>query len=1136
MRTIYHMTAGLLMAAVLAGIGTPVAALDLGERPWEEAFPTPGEPLGEEVATPGVDLREQSALDAALAAANSFWDVGEAHPFAEEIGWLIEEGITTGYDDGGYHPTANVSRQAFAAFLYRLDGNAGGGQCSTSGPGPFPDVPKSHPFCIEITWLVAQGITTGYGDGEFKPNASISRQAIAAFLFRYIHALDHHEDCLYQVEVFPDVKQGGGFCEPIRWMSQTSPEPITTGYDDGTFRPSAPLTRQAMAAYLKRLRDAYPQDRSVFEYELAAGVEEYEPEVIETVSKNVLEEPEYDENGTLTRPQVAEWVIDFDPDEDHVFVVGEGFFLKPGSDLYPTGLAGRVTAVSTTDSGGSRVVVGEAPLDQLFNRLHIEEIGSGGSFENYMTDAVPLALDTASTSVGQPTGFFTDGWACKRNSGGPTSPLVLNVDYTWPEVVKHVFVVDIGLFREPEVDIWVEIRYNINVSLDLTHDKTLAGHAFGCTIPGTNSGKLERVIPIGGSGVTLGFSPHIKIAATLETSIEWPVVLTQRNGFWIRGGQAGPTVAHEVTAGTSKVVTEFELKVEAGLNLDVGLLDRVGFNAKAYVFGKASVALEFLGAPLNWGEGVRLCFRSERGIGLYLGVFADLWVARWEFKLLGHEWTIPGTTLDHCNVIYYEPLPTSPGEYGDWVNKGLRPSPSTTPEMFVPGNIGTVAVGPPGGGFYDAPDVDLGDGGFVGPAIDTTADELWVMGYGATGYPGSDPSADTLLPQPVMDIGAVDHVVPCHLGSNAAAITKDKRLWVWGANDAGQLGNGAVAELDDPPVPPSSVPGLTNVVRAFFDGSCKSVYAVLEDGSVYAWGANGYGQLGTGDTDTRTTPTLLGGVSDIQALEGYNGRMFALDGAGHVYAWGNNFVGRLGIEGVESDTVVNPTLVPGLEDIVAFATGWNTYPVAVDSAGKVWQWGVRPYPTGPYSVGYMRLDRPVMVAGLSHIVDVQIVNNTFVALADNGLVYTWGLNDYTTSGRAGVEGSYLPIGVVPGIPRIKDYIVRNSHVVALAEDGTVWTWGASGPSLGRGDDANSNSPGKVSGLDNIEQIAAGPFFGAIYARTATGELWGWGSNGGGELGNGGNVAKYRPVRAQHIGHAREVIASVAWAYVISGGA
>ncbi len=112
-----------------------------------------------------------------------FTDVGPTHPFCPEITWMAVNGVANGYADGSYKPLANVTRQAMTAFVYRLAGSENGPDPSCT-VRPFSDVPTSHDFCGEIAWAKAEGIATGYADGTFKPGVAISRQAMASYLYK----------------------------------------------------------------------------------------------------------------------------------------------------------------------------------------------------------------------------------------------------------------------------------------------------------------------------------------------------------------------------------------------------------------------------------------------------------------------------------------------------------------------------------------------------------------------------------------------------------------------------------------------------------------------------------------------------------------------------------------------------------------------------------------------------------------------------------------------------------------------------------------------------------------------------------------------------------------------------------------
>jgi probable HAF family extracellular repeat protein len=113
----------------------------------------------------------------------TFDDVPSGHPFYAEIEWMVAEGIVAPdvYPDG-FHPGAPTTRQAMAAYLYRLAGSPG---FVPPAPPTFDDVSSSHPFFLEIEWLAAEGITTGFDDGGYHPASKITRQAVAAMLFRY---------------------------------------------------------------------------------------------------------------------------------------------------------------------------------------------------------------------------------------------------------------------------------------------------------------------------------------------------------------------------------------------------------------------------------------------------------------------------------------------------------------------------------------------------------------------------------------------------------------------------------------------------------------------------------------------------------------------------------------------------------------------------------------------------------------------------------------------------------------------------------------------------------------------------------------------------------------------------------------
>ena len=110
----------------------------------------------------------------------------------------------------------------------------------------FVDVPWQHQFYDDIQWLALSGITTGYSDGTFRPSQSVERAAMAAYFYRMAGS---PEVKLPATSPFKDVDPSFPFYKEIVWMHQQG---ITTGWPDGTFRPHAPVERQAMAAFIHR--------------------------------------------------------------------------------------------------------------------------------------------------------------------------------------------------------------------------------------------------------------------------------------------------------------------------------------------------------------------------------------------------------------------------------------------------------------------------------------------------------------------------------------------------------------------------------------------------------------------------------------------------------------------------------------------------------------------------------------------------------------------------------------------------------------------------------------------------------------------------------------------------------------------
>lgn len=111
-----------------------------------------------------------------------FADVGLDYKFYSEIEWMAQAGITGGYSDGTFRPGDTVTRDAMAAFLYRVAGSPSFDVATTA---PFSDVSVNRVFYKEIAWMAQTGVSTGYNNFEtYRPLDGVNRDAMAAFLYR----------------------------------------------------------------------------------------------------------------------------------------------------------------------------------------------------------------------------------------------------------------------------------------------------------------------------------------------------------------------------------------------------------------------------------------------------------------------------------------------------------------------------------------------------------------------------------------------------------------------------------------------------------------------------------------------------------------------------------------------------------------------------------------------------------------------------------------------------------------------------------------------------------------------------------------------------------------------------------------
>lgn len=181
--------------------------------------------------------------DVQLTGTEGFTDVDPSHPFYNEITWLGNTDIANGWDDGTFRPDSSTEREQMAAFFYRA---AGSPEYTAPATSKFKDVATTDPFYKEISWMADQGIAKGWDDGTFRPHAEVTRDQMAAFFYRFAGSPTYVAP---RTSDFNDVPSDYLFSKEINWLHSAG---ITTGWDDGTFRPHTNTTRSDAAAFFYR--------------------------------------------------------------------------------------------------------------------------------------------------------------------------------------------------------------------------------------------------------------------------------------------------------------------------------------------------------------------------------------------------------------------------------------------------------------------------------------------------------------------------------------------------------------------------------------------------------------------------------------------------------------------------------------------------------------------------------------------------------------------------------------------------------------------------------------------------------------------------------------------------------------------
>lgn len=351
-------------------------------------------------------------------------------------------------------------------------------------------------------------------------------------------------------------------------------------------------------------------------------------------------------------------------------------------------------------------------------------------------------------------------------------------------------------------------------------------------------------------------------------------------------------------------------------------------------------------------------------------------------------------------------------------------------------------------------------------------------------------------------------------------------LWSWGRNNSGQLGTGNNIDKNSP----TKIISQSKIIK--ISAGVEFSVALDDFNRVWTWGENNVGQLGDGTVVSKNIPINISDspynkfnnkqIIDIECGESH---CIALDVDGNVWTWGGNSLGQLG-DNTNSVFNNNPVQITSfVNKIVKIANiTLSNHSSVIDNQGDLWSWGSNEYGQIGNGTAQNKIISPIKITNNNtfngnKIVDVSLSVSHTLFIDTEEKLWSSGRNNSGQLGTGNNQNYLSPINIAntnfnnKGLVNIRCGV---NYSMAIDQDGSLWVWGANEHGqLGDSTTASLNLPKNISVAPQnrfngnpIVNVSCG--FKNTFTIDKLNNLWSWGDNEYGQLGDNTVVSKIVP--------------------------